>query len=112
MSLVSDLLPTIDAIRGAIPGDLGMTDNTVTVRVVVWSGERVGLGTATTTDTPLLTATGHNPKVRKVSTREVAASGGLFRDGDYKVGPMTPDQGAFTMATLDPATTSRSSRST
>ena len=103
MAFATDIGPAMDAIR-SIPGDMGLRVHAVTVRTRTWSGARVGVGTKTDVDVALLTAASANPKVRRVSTREIVASAGAFRDGDLKVGPMTPTQ--FAVATLDPATSS------
>jgi hypothetical protein len=68
MSFASDLLPGLDAVR-AIPGELGLRDVTVTQVVRTWTGARVGLGTATRTDTAVLVG-GQNPRVERISPRE------------------------------------------
>jgi hypothetical protein len=76
----------------------------VTVRTVVWSGYAMGDGTGTPTNTVI----SPKPRVKQVSAREVAASGGLFTLEDLKVGPITPDYvcgtdtGGYSPAQLDP----------
>ena len=107
MSLRDDLLPLIDSIRG-IPGDLGLRRHVVTIRVRTWSGERVGLGTRLDTETVLSVGAGaYNPKVTRVSQKDIVASGGLYQSNDVKVGPLTPEYlgGGAAVAVLDPETT-------
>jgi len=72
----------------------------VTVRVRQWSGARVGLGTVTVTNTPLL-VDGKNPRVVQLKTEDVIRSGGLYTSGDYKIGPVTPLPGM--MDSVEPA---------
>lgn len=108
MSLRTSLLSRIDRIRG-IPGQLGLRQYSVMVRVRTWSGARVGLGTKTDTDTYVYTGAGtQNVKVSQLTTKDIVSSGGLYSDGDYKVGPMTPlNLGTgVDLATVDPATSS------
>ncbi len=102
MSFVSDVLPDIDEIR-AIPGDLGLRPFTITVRTRSWSGTRVGDGTSTDADAILLVH-GQAPKCRRVAYKETAAAGGKYQEGDYRVGPMTPDfpGGGVAFSTLAP----------
>jgi hypothetical protein len=76
----------------------------VTIRTVTWSGYAMGDGTGT----PSNTVISPKPKVRQLTAREVAASGGLFTLEDLKVGPITPDyvcngdSGGYSPAQLDP----------
>mgnify|MGYP001585149938 CR=1 FL=1 len=90
MSFASDLLPAIDEIR-AIPGELGFRGGTVTLIVRTWSGDRVGLGTATTTETPVLVGGGQSPRITRIDVREAVASGGAYQQGDFRIGPVTPE---------------------
>ena len=109
------LLPALDSIRG-IAGQLGLRPYTVTIYVDVWSGSRVGLGTKTSSSTTLTNTSGppsQPVRVAQVSRKEIIASGGLYTDRDFKIGPMTPAYGAFinsfaggnTGAQLDPPPT-------
>lgn len=89
-SLRDGLLPALDIVRG-IPGQLGLRLFTVTVYIRRWSGERPGVGTVTEQSFELRVSKGGQPvKVRTLTTREVVASGGLYRDLDIEVGPLTP----------------------
>ena len=103
--LVDDsFLSDIDAIRG-IADELGTTPYTVSVRVVTYSGTRVGDGTRTVTDSPVKVAGGsRNPMVALVTSKDVVASGGLYTATDLKVGPLTPAYagGGMATGTLDP----------
>ena len=94
-TLASSILPALDAIRG-IGGILGLRVFTVKIRVRQWSGTSLGKGTKTDTDTVLtnITATSagtlENIKARFLTTKEISASGGLYRDRDIRIGRMTP----------------------
>ena len=109
MSFRTNLLAAVERIRGAIPGALDLRQHTVTVRVRTWTGARPGLiGTSKTDVDTVLTNAGYNPKVTEVSTRDIVASGGVYQQGDYRIGPLTPSYagGGIALATVDPATTS------
>jgi hypothetical protein len=109
MSLVDDLLPVFGTVR-SIPGSLGLNPFTLEVVVRTWTGGRPGVGTVTETATTILER-GQNPDVEQVSTREIIASAGLYRDQDLRVGPLTPpwtdpvdsSTGGTALTTLDPA---------
>ncbi len=90
MGLREDLLPAVQAIRN-IAVDLGIRRYEVWVRLVTYSGTRVGLGTATTTDTYL-----GRPKVREVSSKDIIA-GTEMGDVVYEIGPFTPESAALTL---------------
>ncbi len=103
MTFASDLLPEIDAIRG-IPATLGLRSGSVTRRVRTWTGTRVGLGTSTTTETPVL-VDGQCPRITRIGVKEAVASGGAYQAGDFLIGPVTPEfaGGGVALATLQPA---------
>jgi hypothetical protein len=115
-SFQQTILSDLDEIRG-IAGELGLRPYTVTVQLLTYSGLRAGLGTKTAG--PVLTlfhTMGPNAqpvRVRQLSRKEIIASGGLYTDRDFKVGPMTPAYGAYvnqfaggnTDAQLDPEAT-------
>lgn len=75
-----------DRIR-ALPGRLGERPTTVTIVTREWSGSRVAQGTVLSETSLTITPT---PKVRTVSSREIAASGGRYQAEDVRVGPITP----------------------
>lgn len=106
MSFRTTLLATVERIRGVVPGALDLRPHTVTVRVRTWTGARAGIGTRVDADTPIRNF-GFNPKVSEVSSRDVVASGGVYQQGDFRVGPITPEYvgGGTALTTLDPATT-------
>ncbi len=98
LSLREALLPVIDQLRG-LPGQLGLRQYTVSVVKREWTGERVGLGYNTDTETPIRVDLGsYTPKVQMLSSRDIIASGGLYTDQDLKIGPITPP---FVGSTLD-----------
>ena len=107
-TLATALLPALDTIR-SIRGQLGLNPFTVTVLMRQWSGERPGVGSSLDTTTVLQNA-GQPVMVKQLSARDIVASGGLYRDRDMRVGPMTPSYaatfvqpaGGYTDATLDP----------
>lgn len=64
---------------------------TVSIRKATWSGDQVGDGTATFG--PALALPTY-VKVREITSKEVAASGGKFEEEDLMVGPITPSFGS------------------
>jgi hypothetical protein len=100
MALRDNLLPVANTLRAKAEA-FGVRRYSVTVRQRTWSGGRPGLGTMTPTDLTL----SPRPRVRAVSSREIAASGGTFTQGDLRIGPITPSNGAgvgYTAAQLAP----------
>lgn len=87
MSLADSLKKTLDVVRG-IPGLLGLREYSVSVLVREWS-TRPGVGTKTETITPIL-VNGQNPSVRRLSSSDILASGGLYQDMDLEV-TFTPE---------------------
>lgn len=88
-------LPVVDQIGRGLPNLFGLPQYDVSLSVVSWSGARPGLGTLTAGGPYALTVNadqlGNNrPKVVQVTAREVFASGGLYAEGDYRIGPLTP----------------------
>ncbi|HEX7464105.1 MAG TPA: hypothetical protein VF382_04315 [Actinomycetota bacterium] len=81
--------------------------STVRVRIRTWSGDRPGLGTATSSDLVLPSYLA----VRQISGKEIASSGGRLRAGAVRIGPITPSYTAFgrsgglTVAELRPTVT-------
>lgn len=103
MSLVTDNLGAVDDGR-ALLDDFGLRPFTVTLRVVTWSGDRVGKGDSVTTDTPVTVSGGRRPKLVVLQDRDVVA-GGVMTRARYKIGPITPpyNGGGMTPDVLDPA---------
>jgi len=85
MSLRDDLLPVVNALR-SLPNTFGLRRYTVAIRRRAWSGGKPGNGVATVTDL----AINPPPKVRFVSTEEIASSGGTYREGDVMIDRITP----------------------
>lgn len=102
MTLRTDLLPVVDELRAlAGPSGFDVRTSQLTVRTRTWAGGRRGLGPVTDSDTVLAQIY----KMRELSSKEVASSGGLFEMGDIKVGPITPTDvsgGGHTEAQLAP----------
>ena len=112
MTLRDSLLPALDQIR-AIAGVMGLRPYVVKRRQRIWSGERPGVGSFVDSDITLTnTMTGPGGaivspvRVKRLSSKDVIASGGLYTDHDYRVGPMTPlyAGGGFGPDDVDPPT--------
>lgn len=92
--LRDNLLPVFDKVARGIPNKLGLRQYDVSLRTISWSGSRPGVGTKTITDVHFSVNQGKagndRPKVTLVSTREIVASGGRYTEGDFRIGPMTP----------------------
>ncbi len=86
MSLRDDLQPVVDEMRDLV-AELGLRPRTVKTRLVTWSGAKVGLGTATNTDTTLTPT----PKVREPAARLVFDAPGKYESGDIVVSKITRD---------------------
>ena len=99
MTVRDNVLVPLDAARAVIAG-LGLRRYAVTVRTRTWSGGAPGAGDASNADL-VLTPT---PRVRALSTREVASSGGTFESGDYRIDKITPAYagGGYTPEQLSP----------
>jgi len=113
MSFRSDLLPDLADVRSILgPGDAGLDMRPTGVAIVTtsWSGGIRNSGTPTVLSTVRLPP---YTRVRHVSLREIAESGGRFEEGDVLIGPIDPafsgDEGGggFTEAQLAGKTTSQ-----
>jgi len=94
VKLRDKLLPVFDKVARGIPNKLGLRQYDVTLRIVSWSGARPGLGVKTVVnhDITVNQAKPDNdrPKVKLLTTRDIIASGGRYTEGDYRIGPLTP----------------------
>ncbi len=113
MALVERLIPQIDRLR-AIPAKYGLRSYTVTLRVTTWNPDatddtdiQLGRGTSSVVETPIALAGGARPKVRRVNYKETVAAGGKYQQGDFRIGPMTPNYlgGGLTFAMMAPTGT-------
>jgi hypothetical protein len=96
------ILETVDSAR-AERGRLGLAAFRVYLRIREWSGQVVGEGeyvdNAGNNGRDFQITVGQPPigpqpvKVVFVSTKDIIASAGLYRDRDMKVGPFTPPYG-------------------
>jgi hypothetical protein len=99
MSLREDILPTLDDLRSIADSDeIGIRLYTVTMRVTTWtppssdtSDIQLGRGTSTVVDTQITVGGGARPKVRRVKYKETIAGGGKYQEGDFRIGPLTPE---------------------
>lgn len=92
-----------DRMRG-LPQRLDERPTTVKVRTRTWASGRTGDTSGPVTDVDLLLTP--TPRVREVSSSEIASSAGRYAVGDFKVGPVTPVHtgGGYTEAQLAPTT--------
>ena len=102
-TLRASLLPVLNKARGIID-DLGFRTSDVVIRTRRWVGERSAEGDYTDDLLPLRNP---RPRVRTLSTQEVAASGGKYELGDLRIDKLTPrfagpPAGGYTPAQLDP----------
>jgi hypothetical protein len=116
MSLRTRLLPVADRLRartGPSALDVRLTGLTITIRS--WTGGAIGVLPADPSVTPFVDTSLALPtiyRIRQVTTREVASSGGRYEMGDVRVGPVTPEfthddgsTGGFAEAQLKPGPT-------
>lgn len=102
----------LDAVRAC--ADMARLDNCVqefrtvqlTIRVIQWSGERVGSGSPEVVSELVMA----KYQVRDIGSREILASGGALTRGDVRVRDISPPYtksdgvsvGGYTLAQLDP----------
>jgi hypothetical protein len=86
-SFGDDLLEIVDDARSLLgPEDIDLRPTAVTILTRVWGNGVRGDGHSH--DTPLVLP--DYTKVRHVTQREIAGSGGLYEQGDVLIGPITP----------------------
>jgi hypothetical protein len=106
LSFRTDLLHVVDEVRALRGPSPGLDIQTVALTIVrrTWSGGRRGAGTATDV---ILTALPMRYKIRGLSEKQIASSGGRLEAGDVKVGPITPSYpgGGVTPDQLKPSGT-------
>lgn len=83
-----------------LPGVHGLRPHTVEILLGSWSGTHTGDGTETTTATEITERNGLPPKVRWLTTEEIAV--GALASGTIEIGPITPDcsVGGTSLATI------------
>lgn len=104
MALRDSLLPVFESTR-ELMDNLGLRTNALTIEVRTWPGPPGARGTsATTTATRAITPP---PRVRTLSTHDVASSGGRYEDGDLRADKITPKwaSGGYEPAELRPTVT-------
>lgn len=87
-TLRENLLPVFDIAARQLMDDLGLRTNSLEIFTRTWSGPPGATG-STHVDSDPLTIT-PRPKIRSLSKKEIAASGGLYADGDVRVTKITP----------------------
>lgn len=110
-----DMLELANDIRRDVPGSLDLRQqHKLEIIIRTWNDGRPGTpggsvdtapGDATKTSLELV----ERYKVRQVTTREINESGGRLEEGDIRVGPITPTNGAgvgYTTSQLAPSTSS------
>jgi hypothetical protein len=106
MTLRDDLLPALNDAR-AICDEFGLRQNAVDVIVRTWASGEIGVPETQIAGVDYVDQKIRlvpNPKVRRLTQREIASSGGRYEDADLIVGPMTPAfaGGGNSTAQLDP----------
>ncbi|MGH7297623.1 MAG: hypothetical protein ACRELB_21980 [Polyangiaceae bacterium] len=103
MTLRTRMLPVFDRLRALTgPSRFDIRPTSLSVVTRRWTSGTVGVEPDDATAVPYSDTRLDLPavyKVRQVSTREIASSGGRFETGDVKVGPITP---AYTNADGSP----------
>jgi hypothetical protein len=92
MGIAENYLPLLDQYNGLLDTVWGLRPFTVYAKVIVWPSSppgQNGSSPLSTTLTPLL-CDGGNVYARHLFGKEIIASGGLYEDSDWKVGPLTP----------------------
>jgi len=90
------MVPVLDALR-TIPGTLGFRQYGLTVRTRTWQGGRRGVGVFVDSNLDIFpgkTKTGQSFKIRQITTKEIADSGGRYEAGDIMVERITPKVGS------------------
>lgn len=102
MTFRTGILATANAIRMNVPKSLDLRqNNALSIVQRVWAGGvRDAAGGFTDTTLDLV----ERYRVRQVSTREIAGSGGVYENGDLRIGPITPSNGTigYTAAQIAP----------
>jgi len=101
MSFRDSLRRVANSVR-AIPNSFGVRPYTVAVVTTASAGDNPGDGTETETTTAITEAGGAPPKVRWLSSEELAVGG--YEAGTVEIGPVTPDfpGGGTLLSTLAP----------
>jgi len=86
---LADSLKRITFRCRAIPGRLGIRPYSVAVRTAEWNGTNTGRGAEAVDYVSITEANGQNPKVRQLSTEELAL--GNLGKGAIQIGPITPE---------------------
>ena len=105
MSDRDDVLADIAEARQDV-ADAGLRRYALVLRTRTWSGAARGLPLGSTPTDSDVTIT-PPPKVRLVSEREIASSGGLLKQGDYQISRVTPaytspSDGGYAPSDIDP----------
>lgn len=94
MTLATDLHPILRGIR-AIPGQLGLRPHRVFIIETQWSGDEVGDGFATETETEIVEGSSQPPKVRQLGDERLAVSG--LASGSLEIGPITTTSVSYSL---------------
>lgn len=102
-TLRQNLLPVINNGRKIIDG-LGFRTSDVSVVTRLWPSGRRGDPDDSSYGDTVLPLVNPRPKVRQVSSREIAGSGGTYQDGDLRVDKLTPKfaAGGYTLDEIAP----------
>lgn len=73
----------------SLPGEHGLRPHTVAVVTKAYAGAELGQGVETTTTIPIVERGGYPPKVRNLSSEQLALAG--YDRATWEIGPITPD---------------------
>jgi len=109
--ITPEFLAMIDQVR-SIPGKLGVHTWSVTMVRQVYDrdpGQPHGRLTKLTVETPITVGDGYAPHVEQLTAQDIVSSGGFYKTGDYRIGPLTPEyttddgSGGTAVTDIDPA---------
>lgn len=84
----------VDKIGRGLPNKFGLRQFDISIKTISYTGDRVSEGTPTSTTyniTVNQNAVNNNrPEVKLLKSGEIAASGGRYVFGDFRIGPVTP----------------------
>lgn len=87
-TLRENLLPVFDIAARTLIDNLGFRTNSLEIFTRTWTGSPGATGSTHVDSDPLVVTP--RPKIRALTNKEIAASGGLYTDGDLRVTKITP----------------------
>lgn len=93
MSLRDDILSGVLQNTRPLLANLGFRTNSLSLVIRTWSGGKPGASGATATDSDAVDIY-PIPRIRAVSQRDIAGSGGRYQDGDLRADRLSPKNAA------------------